>query len=90
MDSASDLDATATALQVVDGGGAVRGGGSKSEAEQEWEGEESVSPCARSCRASFYCAETILECFANFPSATAGISDRELWASAACEAVEAV
>jgi len=65
MDSASDLDAAANALQVADGGGTVHGGGVSQKL-------------------------TILECFADFPSATAGIADGEFWSSTACEAVEVI
>ena len=93
MDLALDLDATANALQVADGGGTVRGVGVSRKLSKNRKGK---SPYLQDPRAplpvvvSFDCAEMVLEYFADFALATAGITDGELWSSAPCEIVEII
>jgi len=76
MDSATDLDAPANVLQVADDGGMVRGGGVSQKLSKNRKSPYLQDPHAPV--PVMHCAEMIMELFADFPSATAGISTTEL------------
>jgi len=79
MDSPSDLDAAANALQVADSGGTVRGVGVSRKLSKNRKGKTSVSPgpaCAPPRCASFDCAEMVLEYSADVRLATRGDHQR--------------